>query len=113
MGREGRRGIGPLAPPSAVTDGVLASVSLTSQSGGAGGDGVGLVVELMRVVSEYGGSMNTSLHATESLLTGQLSYFVTGCFQHVYLATSALWGEGALLGTSAVSGDFAGNNFFK
>ena len=40
------------------------------------------------------------------------SYLVTSCFQHVYLATSTLWGEGSLLGASSDEVEFD-NNFFR
>ena len=68
------------------------------------------VLEIMRVVSEYSGSMNESLMAAVSEKEN-LSYFVTSCFQHVYLATSSLWGEGRLFGTAAVDGELENNRF--
>lgn len=48
--------------------------------------------DILRIVSEYGGEMNHSL-ILASGLTDELSYFATSCFQHVYLATSTLWGD--------------------
>lgn len=68
------------------------------------------VLEIMRIVSEYSGSMNASLMGAISEQEN-LSYFVTSCFQHVYLATSSLWGEGRLLGTAAVDGELENNRF--
>lgn len=69
------------------------------------------VLELMRIGSEYSGSMNASLKAAVSE-TPNLSYYVTSCFQHVYLATSTLWGENGILGTAAIDGNLE-NNYFE
>ena len=69
------------------------------------------VFDTMRVISEYSGSMNTSLLRAKSSFS-KLSYYVTSCFQHVYLATSSLWGEGdTLFGTAAVEGTQENNQF--
>ena len=32
-----------------------------------------------------------------------VSYYVTQCFQHIYFATSTLWGEGNIFGTDPVN----------
>ncbi len=70
------------------------------------------ILELMRIVSEYSGSMNATLQKTAAFLSNRkLSYYVTSCFQHVYLATSSLWGEGALFGTASVDGAATNNRF--
>lgn len=68
------------------------------------------VLLIMRIVSEYSGSMNASLSAVATELPN-LSYYVTSCFQHVYLATSTLWGEGNILGTAGVDGGLENNRF--
>lgn len=76
---------------------------------GAADGGIGNILELMRTVSEYGGAMNSTLHSVISMATSSstngssccLSYYMTSCFQHVYLATSTLWGEGALFGVAS------------
>ena len=59
---------------------------------------VGLNLNFLRVIGEYGGVMNSTL-STTSHQVGHLSYFVTSCFQHIYLATSSLWDDGGLFGT--------------
>ena len=61
--------------------------------------GAGLAVKFLQTISEYGGAMNESL---QSVTSAHLSYYVTECFQHIYLVTSTLWGDGNLLGTQAV-----------
>ena len=62
---------------------------------------VGYGIDFLRTVGEYGGAMNETLAATVSL-TSKFSFYVTGCFQHIYFATSTLWGEGRLFGNSSV-----------
>ena len=62
---------------------------------------VGFALDFLRTVGEYGGAMNQTL-ARASSKTPDLSYYVTECFQHIYLATSTLWGPGQLFGTSSV-----------
>ena len=52
----------------------------------------GYALEFLRIVAEYGGQMNSSVISTEKELRFS-SFYVTGCFQHIYLATSTLWGE--------------------
>ena len=52
----------------------------------------GYALEFLRIVVEYGGEMNSSLIAAGENLR-LASFYVTGCFQHIYLATSTLWGE--------------------
>ena len=69
------------------------------------------ILELMRIVSEYSGSMNATLQSTAAVSHRKLSYYITSCFQHVYLATSSLWGEGSLLGTASVDGAASNNRF--
>ena len=68
------------------------------------------VVSLMRVVSEYSGSMISSLYnaANHNPL---LSYYVSSCFQHVYLANSELWGSNGLLGDEAIDETVLNNRF--
>ena len=63
--------------------------------------GAGLAVKFIQTVSEYGGAMNNSL-SVSSRGVERLSYYVTECFQHIYLVTSTLWGEGNLFGNQAV-----------
>ena len=63
--------------------------------------GAGLAVKFIQTVSEYGGVMNDSL-SVNSRGVERLSYYVTECFQHIYLVTSTLWGEGNLFGNQAV-----------
>ena len=55
------------------------------------------VAEVVRVMTEYAGSVNYSL---TSLRSGQakLSYFVPACLHHVFLATSSLWNTDGVLG---------------
>ena len=71
------------------------------------------IIGIMRTVAEYAGSMNTSLQSTMSSNNSadNFSYFVSSCFQHVYLATSTLWGEGALLGNEDIGVSFENNQF--
>ncbi len=52
---------------------------------------VGYALDFLRTFGEYGGHMNLTLEQTENL--GTLSLYVTECLQHVYMATSSLWGE--------------------
>ena len=58
---------------------------------------VGLNLDFLRIIGEYGGVMNNTLGTTLHH-ADHLSYFVTSCFQHIYLATSSLWDEGGLFG---------------
>ena len=58
---------------------------------------VGLNLDFLRIIGEYGGVMNNTLGTTLHQ-ADHLSYFVTSCFQHIYLATSSLWDEGGLFG---------------
>ena len=73
------------------------------------------IIGIMRTVQEYAGSMNTSLHTIMSTdngaFMGNLSYYITSCFQHVYFATSALWGEGRLFGNEDIGVTFENNRF--
>ena len=52
------------------------------------------ILDALRIVSEYGGEMNTTLVDT-SVHNPLFSYFVPSCLQHVYFAVSSLW-EGLL-----------------
>lgn len=52
----------------------------------------GYALEFLRIVAEYGGQMNSSVIAIGKELR-LASFYITGCFQHIYLATSTLWGE--------------------
>jgi len=49
-------------------------------------------LDIIRVTGEYGGEMNRSL-ILNSQMMDELSYFAVSCFQHVYFATSTLWGD--------------------
>lgn len=66
----------------------------------------GYAVNFLRTIAEYGGEMNSTItklaHDTDSF-----SYFATGCFQHIYLATSTLWGNSTIFGEGLVE---AGNS---
>ena len=53
---------------------------------------VGLNFNFLRTIGEYGGVMNNTLDIT-SHQSPHLSFYVTSCLQHIYLATSSLWGE--------------------
>ena len=52
---------------------------------------VGLNFNFLRIIGEYGGVMNSTLDIS-SHQSPHLSYYVTSCLQHIYLATSSLWG---------------------
>lgn len=68
------------------------------------------IISLMRVVSEYSGSMLNSLISGVSHHP-LLSYYVTSCFQHVYFANSDLWGPNGLLGQEAIDESVMNNHF--
>ena len=59
----------------------------------------------LTTVGEFSGVMNSSMEDVEIRGVVNISLYVTQCFQHIYLATSSLWGEGALFGTSTVEFD--------
>lgn len=60
-----------------------------------------LGIDFLRIVSEYGGAMNSSI--STSLNIPALSFIVTECFQHIYFATSTLWNQdGGVFAESAV-----------
>ena len=64
-----------------------------------------LGLQSLMTIGEYGGEMNSSLTATATANLSpplRLSYFVTQCFQHVYLATSSLREDGGLLGSKVI-----------
>ena len=84
---------------------LLANALVGLKATGAGESknaGAGLAVRFVQTVSEYGGAMNESLNEASGGLANKISYFVTECFQHIYLVTSTLWGEGNLFGNSLV-----------
>ena len=60
-----------------------------------------IALHLLRITSEYSGEMNASLIQAASKHPN-LSFFVTSCLQHVYLATSSLWG--GILGHAELAG---------
>ena len=51
----------------------------------------GYALDFIRIVSEYGGAMNRSIAELQNEVDF-VTFYVTGCFQHIYLATSTLWG---------------------
>jgi len=61
-------------------------------NGGEQTEPIGLNFNFLRIIGEYGGVMNSTLDIT-SHQSQHLSYYVTSCLQHIYLATSSLWGE--------------------
>lgn len=70
----------------------------------------GYAVNFLQTVGAYGGEMNSTIKETASRVAN-FSYFATQCLQHVYLATSTLWGlEGSSVFGSAsveVQGEIA------
>ena len=52
----------------------------------------GYALDFVRTIAEYGGEMNQSITELNQEVNF-VSTFVTGCFQHIYLATTTLWGE--------------------
>jgi hypothetical protein len=87
----------PLFSINSLYDMFLLSVSLRGLVAVAGQEQEqslqpGYALEFLRIVAEYGGQMNSSVIATGKELRSA-SFYVTGCFQHIYLATSTLWGE--------------------
>ena len=56
--------------------------------------------QFVLTVAEYGGAMNTSIGETVPRIDG-VSYVATQCLQHIYFATSTLWGPHNLLGDSS------------
>ena len=64
----------------------------------------GYALDFLRTVGEYGGAMNETLAAAVSL-TSHFSFYVTECFQHIYFATSTLWGMGRLFGNGTIEVD--------
>ena len=56
--------------------------------------------EFILTIAEYGGAMNSSIIDTTPQVNG-LSFIATQCFQHVYFATSTLWGTDNILGSSS------------
>jgi len=75
--------------------------------------------ESVRTSANYNGEGNLSLLELAGMPeeagrngTCCFSYFVTSCFQHIYLATSSLWGEGSLLGPTSDEVE-VDNNVFR
>ena len=66
---------------------------------------IGLAVEYLTVVGEYGGVMDNSLMQVQEAGYINFSFYVSQCFQHIYFATSTLWGEGRVFGTDPVQID--------
>lgn len=66
----------------------------------------GYALDFLRTVSEYGGVMNSSIAELQNEVDF-VSFYITECFQHIYLATSSLWGdpEESLFGQSPVELD--------
>lgn len=56
--------------------------------------GSGFNIDYLQLVSEYGGTMNSSLNFVLQR-NKQLSHTVTSCFQHIYFAPSSLVGSGS------------------
>ena len=52
---------------------------------------IGYGIDFLLTVGQYGGEINNTVVLTETQ-TPFFSYYATQCFQHVYLATSTLWG---------------------
>ena len=85
--------------------GVLGAVTPTSLTG--------LNVDFATVLGEYGGAMNVTLDAARLMGGGLVSHYVTECSQHIYLATSTLWGRGAPFGTGEVMATLEGGLVLK
>ena len=73
---------------------------------GSGGFDTGIAIDFLSIVEGYGGTMNASIaRVLESSSSNFLSLYLTSCLQHIYLATSTLWGpegEPSVFGSSAV-----------
>lgn len=63
---------------------------------------VGLGIEYLTLVGEYGGAMDNSLTGVQDVDNMDLSVYASQCFQHIYFATSSLWGKGKIFGTDPV-----------
>ena len=64
-----------------------------------------LGLQFITTVGEYGGAMDASLIKTsiDASRSGiRFTYYVTQCFQHIYLSSSTLRGENSLLGNENV-----------
>ena len=57
-------------------------------------------LNFLSIISEYGGSMNTTVASSASL--PGISFIITECFQHIYLATSTLWDHNGIFSRTAV-----------
>lgn len=62
----------------------------------------GIALEFLTTIGEYGGAMDSSVQETENMQRANFSYYASQCFQHIYLASSSLWGEGSLFGTDPI-----------
>ena len=60
----------------------------------------------LRVFNSYGALMNASFIESNHSVHPSLSFFTPSCTQHVYFATSSLWGEDGAL-NSTVAGNFS------
>ena len=91
----------------------LARLTPPGVSTGSGGQ-PNLGSEFIFTVPEYGGAMNASIINTASELQG-ISFVATQCFQHIYFATSTLWGPDSIFGDSSSEqlnislGEFSGS----
>lgn len=104
--------LNPSLYPNVPTFAIVSVYDLYLLAESLRGLGASDVLEILRTVSEYSGSMNTSLLEAQKGF-GNLSVYVTSCFQHVYLATSTLWGgEGSLFGNASIDATH-GNNHFR
>lgn len=65
-----------------------------------GGDSVTSIqpelgLDFIFTVAEYGGAMNSSINRMR-ITSPSVSFIVTECLQHIYLATSSLWDDGGV-----------------
>ena len=63
---------------------------------------IGLAVEYISLVGEYGGVMDSSISDVRDITGIDISVYLPQCFQHIYFATSSLWGEGRVFGTDPI-----------
>ena len=63
---------------------------------------IGLAVEYISLVGEYGGVMDNSISEVRDITGIDISVYLPQCFQHIYFATSTLWGEGRVFGTDPI-----------
>ena len=55
-------------------------------------------LKFLSTVAEYGGAMNTSISTSVASTVPAVSFIITECLQHIYLATSTLWDQTSILG---------------